>query len=79
MCEIIGEFGSPEKWIATIIKRQKEKYGKDIKDVLANILQYLWSLKYDIENPKYIDVIMLLNKENLPVYEIKEKCLRKIN
>lgn len=79
LCEIIKEFGSPEKWIATIIKRQREKYGKDIKDVLANILQYLWSLKYDIENPKYIDVIMLLNKDNLPVYEIKEKCLRKIN
>lgn len=76
--DIIEEYESPEKWIESVIKTQREKYGKDLKDVLADILQYLWSLKYGIENLKYLDVVMLLNKNNLPIYEIKEKSLKKI-
>ena len=77
--DIISHYESPEKWIEMIIRKQREKYGKDIKDILANILQYFWSLKYNLENPKYLDIIIKLNKENLSVYEIKEKCLKKIN
>lgn len=76
--KIISECESPEKWVESIIRTQRKKYGKDIKDVLADILNYLWSLKYGLENPKYLDIVMLLNKENLPVYEITEKSLRKI-
>lgn len=76
---IIDEYESPEKWVESAIRTQRKKYGKDLKDVLADILNYLWSLKYGIKNPKYLDIIMLLNKENLPIYEIKEKCLKKIN
>lgn len=77
--DIIEEYESPEKWIASAIKTQRKKYGKDIKDILASILQYMWSLKYGIENPNYLDIIMLLNQEKLPIYEIQEKTLRKIN
>ena len=76
---IIEEYESPEKWIESAIRIQRIKYGKDLKDILADILQYLWSLKYKIESPKYLDIIMLLNKANLPVYEIKEKCLKRVN
>lgn len=75
---IIEEYESPEKWIESAIKIQRIKYGKDLKDILADILQYLWSLKYGISNPKYLDIVMLLNKDNLPVYEIKEKCLKRV-
>ena len=77
--DIIEEYESPEKWIESAIKTQRMKYGKDLKDILADILQYFWSLKYKIENPKYLDIVMLLNKDNLPVYEIKEKCLKRVN
>ena len=56
-----------------------KEYGKDLKDVLGDILQYLWSLKYEIKNPKYLDIIEMLNKQNLPIYEIKEKSLKKVN
>lgn len=77
--DIIKEYESPEKWICLAVETQREKYGKDLKDILASILQYFWSLKYGVDNPKYLDIIMMLNKENLPVYEIKEKCLKKIN
>lgn len=76
--KIIEDYESPEKWIESIIRTQRKEYGEDIKDVLASILNYLWSLKYSLENPKFLDIVMLLNKENLPVYEIKEKNLRKI-
>ena len=76
---IIEEYESPEKWIGSAIKTQRKEYGKDLKDVLGDILQYLWSLKYGIENPKYLDIIEMLNKQNLPIYEIKEKCLKKVN
>ena len=75
---IIEEYESPEKWLESAIKTQRKKYGKDLKDVLANILQYLWSLKYNLENPKYLDIIMMINKEKLPIYEIQEKTLKKI-
>ena len=77
--DIIDEYESPEKWIESAIKTQRKKYGKDLKDVLGDILQYLWSLKYGIQDPKYLDIIEKLNKQNLPIYEIKEKCLKKIN
>lgn len=78
LSKIISEYESPEKWIESIIRTQRKQYGKDIKDILANILDYLWSLKYGLENPKYLDIVMLLNKDNLPVYEVNEKCLRKV-
>lgn len=77
--DIIKGYESPEKWICLAVETQRGKYGKDLKDILASILQYFWSLKYGVENPKYLDIIMMLNKENLPIYEIKEKCLKKIN
>ena len=77
--DIISKFESPEKWIVSAIRMQREEYGKDLKDILADILQYLWSLKYNVENPLYLDIIMKLNKDNLPVYEIKEKCLKRVN
>lgn len=76
---IIEEYESPEKWINSAIQTQRKKYGQDLKDILANILQYFWSRKYGLINPKYLDIIMILNKQNLPIYEIKEKCLKKIN
>lgn len=76
---IIEEYESPEKWINSAIQTQRKKYGQDLKDILANILQYFWSRKYCLINPKYLDIIMILNKQNLPIYEIKEKCLKKIN
>ena len=76
---IIGEYESPEKWIESAIKTQRKEYGKDLKDVLGDILQYLWSSKHGIKNPKYLEIVMRLNKQNLPIYEIKEKCLKKIN
>jgi len=75
---IIDEYESPGKWIDSIIRVQRKEYGKDIKDVLADLLQYFWSLKYGIENPTYLDIVMELNKNNLPVYEIKEKGLKRV-
>lgn len=77
--DIIEEYESPEKWIQSAVRTQREQYGKDLKDVLGDILQHLWSLKYGLDNPKYLDIIELINKQNLPVYEIKEKCLKKVN
>ncbi len=76
---ILEEYESPEKWVESAVRTQRKKYGRDLKDILAGILQYLWSLKYGVENPKYLDIIMMLNQQNLPIYEIKEKCLKKVN
>lgn len=79
LLNIIEEYESPEKWIESAIKTQRNEYGKDLKDVLGDILHYLWSLKYGIQNPKYLDIIKMINKQSLPIYEIKEKCLKKVN
>lgn len=76
---ILEEYECPEKWTEFAIRRQRNLYGKDLKDILANILQNLWSEKLGISNPKYIDVLMRINEENLPIYEIKQKCLKRIN
>lgn len=75
---ILNTYGSPEKMIECAIWKQREKYGKDIKDILANILEYMWSLKYNDTNLKYIDVVNNLNNENLPIYEIGKNSLLKI-
>lgn len=76
---ILEEYECPERWTQDAMKTQRDIYGKDIKDVLASILQNLWSEKLEILNPKYIDVLMRINEENLPIYEIKQKCLKRIN
>lgn len=77
--DIIEEYESPEKWIQQAIKTQRRMYGKDIKDTLGQILQYCWEERFKKEDPKYLELITKLNKQKLPIYEIKEKCLRKIN
>ena len=77
--EILNTFGSPEKWLESAIWKQREKYGKDIKDVLACILEYMWSLKYNDINLKYIDIVNNLNNENIPIYEVGENRLKKEN
>ena len=77
--DILNAFGSPEKWLESAIWKQREKYGKDIKDVLACILEYMWSLKYNDINLKYIDIVNNLNNENIPIYEVGENRLKKVN
>lgn len=76
---ILEEYESPEKWIQSAIKSQRNRYGKDLKDVLANILQNLWSEKLNITNPNFMDVVMRINRDSLPIYEIKQKSLKRIN
>lgn len=61
------------------LKRQRELYGKDIKDVLASVLHNLWSEKLVIDNPKFIDVVKKINENQLPIYEIKQKTLKRLN
>lgn len=77
--DIFKHYESPEKWVASAIESQHRVYGVDIKDVLALILENLWSKKLNIKDPKYIDVLMKINEENLPIYEIKQKSLKRIN
>ena len=45
---------------------------------LSRKLHNLWSNKLNIPNPKYIDVITELNKQNLDIYEIQIKELKKL-
>ena len=76
---ILEEYESPEKWIQSAIRTQRNQYGMDLKDVLANILQNLWSEKLELQNPYFIDVLIRINKNSLPIYEIKSKCLKRIH
>lgn len=75
---ILEEYESLEKWIQSAIRAQRKQYGTDLKDILANILQNLWSEKLEIQNPSFIDVLKGINKISLPIYEIKPKHLKRI-
>lgn len=77
--DILGKYGSPEKWIVSVLDAQQNLYGSDIKDILSTILEKFWSKKLNINNPKYIDVIKQINKQELPIYEITQKSLKRIN
>lgn len=76
--DILEEYENPYNWVQSAIRTQRDQYGKDLKDVLANILQNLWSEKFDISNPTYMDVLMIVNNKQLPVYEIKQKSLKRV-
>lgn len=76
--DILDEYECPERWVELAIRTQRDQYGRDLKDVLANIMQNLWSEKFDMSNPTYMDVITQLNNDQLPIYEIKEKCLKRV-
>ena len=76
--DILSEYGSPEKWIGFAIETQHNKYGKDLKDILANVLQNLWTKKFNIYNPTYMDILVRVNNNQLPIYEIKQKTLKRV-
>lgn len=40
---------------------------------------YVTSRKFNIQNPTFADIINLINDDRLPIYEIKQKALRKVN
>lgn len=77
--KIFKQYDSKQQYVEMAINMQKMEYGKDLKDVLATILQELWSEKLQMNNPKFIDVISSINHDNLPIYEIGTKTLKKIN
>ena len=76
--DILEEYENPDRWVQSAIRTQRSQYGKDLKDVLANILQNLWAKKFDISNPTYMDVLMKVNNSQLPIYEIKQKTLKRV-
>jgi len=76
---ILEEYEKPENWIESALKQQRNQYGEDLQDILGNILQILWEQKLKISNPTYIDVLTQINEDDIPIYEIKQKCLKKIN
>lgn len=76
--DILEEYENPDKWVQSALRTQRNQYGKDLKDILANILQNLWSEKFDIVNPTYMDVLMRVNNGQLPIYEIKQKSLKRV-
>ena len=77
--DIALEYECPERWVEGIIRTQKEKYGEDLKDVLASILHTCWTLKLQKDNPTFQDVVINLNNNSLPIYEIKQKVLRRVS
>lgn len=76
--KLLDEYEYPYRWLESAIKKQRNQYGKDLKDILANIMQDLWSKKFDISNPTYMDVVMKLNNNQMPIYEIRQKSLKRI-
>lgn len=75
---ILEDYESPEKWIQSAVQYQRKIHGKDIKDVMAQVLYELWQQKLKIQNPTCIDVIRSINKQELPVFELQPTCLKKI-
>lgn len=76
--DILNKDGSPEKWFNYALERQKYNTGSNVNEVLANIIKELWENKLKLENPKFIDVVKIINDDRYPIYEIKEKELVKI-
>lgn len=63
------------KWSLDI---QREMYGLDMKDILSEIISYLWCEKLQKDNLTYMDVIKYINNDRYPIYEIGH-TLRKMN
>ena len=76
--DILNKDGSPEKWFNYALERQKYDTGSNVNEVLVNIIKELWQNKLKLENPKFIDVVKIINDDRYPIYEIKEKELVKI-
>lgn len=75
---IIRQFERPENWVDSILEEQREKYGEDLRDVLARILNQLWANHLGLSNPRYIDVLESINRNRVPVYELRETGIQKI-
>lgn len=79
LMDIVEEYEDPTRWIQSALRTQKDQYGEDLKDILASILGEFWSKKLEMENPTYLEAVVKINEGSLPIYEIKEKSLKKIN
>lgn len=79
LMDIVEEYKDPTRWIQSALRMQKDQYGEDLKDILASLLGEFWSKKLNVENPTYLEAVVKINEGTLPIYEIKEKSLKKIN
>lgn len=79
LMDIAEEYEDPTRWIHSALRTQQNQYKEDLKDVLASVLREFWAKKLNIENSTYLEAIIKINKGTLPIYEIKEKSLKKIN
>ncbi len=76
--DILEEYENPHRWVEEANKTQCDRYGRDLKDILANVLQSLWSSKFAISNPTYMDIVTRINDGKLPIYEIKQRTLKRV-
>lgn len=77
--DICKEYEAPSRWVAGVLKTQRQRYGSDLKDIIAEIVNYLCISMYGLDNPEYIEIVKLINVENIPIYEIGQRSLKRIN
>ena len=76
--DVCDDYSDPSRWVGGVLRTQKNRYGKDIKDVIAIIVNYLCVQKYGMDNPTMMELLMKINTNNVPIYEISSKSLSRV-
>ena len=75
--KISSKFNIPQNNIAKILQFQQIEYGMDLQDVISKELASKYETKYK-KPMTSLDIIKELNCNNLPVYELNAKTLKKL-
>ena len=79
LTKILNSYKVDEKYLINALIEQKNINGYNFDNILASIIKELWEEKLKINNPKYIDIIKILNNNEHPIYEMGVMQLKKIN
>lgn len=76
--KIFDSYDFPDCFIHKAIREQWYLYGRCLYNVMSDIMMKLWEDKLGVNNPKFMDVVLDINDDRLPVYEIKRDRIRKV-
>jgi hypothetical protein len=64
---VFERYEDPARWLEAALRTQQHEFGRDLRDVLSEVLQQCWNKKigYDVN---MLDVVNYLNND-LPVYD----------
>lgn len=75
---IARKYKDPQKCISSILEIQQASFGMDLQDIISSEIAKKWMDLLNVSSATSLDIIKYLNANNLPIYELSQKTLKKV-